>query len=320
MPNPAPEPGPHPQPGSNPVNPAPQPAPVPTPTPGETHPGTHEPNSSTPGHEQTPGDSDTENHPAPHTLVPDVGTAPSNSESGSASQQGSKSNTPAHEPNNSIESKPNAESHSTSEYQTHSKPKQNVHENSDQSKPAKTKPESSSNSAVSAPAKPSSAAPTPTAPATVQQLKSELRGTLLVRDNNVANAGVVNKVNIRIQNGEFIERLNREGIAYAYAYIYSSPRLLKGSDGSKYVTVRMVNGVPQFDAIFPAGYSGKHTVLLVDESGKQIAWTEVTVVDNGVSKRGGSMLQTGSNIVYTFALFIILTFVAAIARYKVAFR
>lgn len=320
VPNPAPAPGPHPQPGSNPVNPAPQPAPVPTPTPGETHPGTHEPNSSTPGREQTPGDSDTENHPAPHTLVPDVGTAPSNSESGSASQQGSKSNTPAHEPNNSIESKPNAESHSTSEYQTHSKPKQNVHENSDQSKPAKTKPESSSNSAVSAPAKPSSAAPTPTAPATVQQLKSELRGTLLVRDNNVANAGIVNKVNIRIQNGEFIERLNREGIAYAYAYIYSSPRLLKGSDGSKYVTVRMVNGVPQFDAIFPAGYSGKHTVLLVDESGKQIAWTEVTVVDNGVSKRGGSMLQTGSNIVYTFALFIILTFVAAIARYKVAFR
>lgn len=221
--------------------------------------------------------------------------------------------TPAPAPSPSPAPQPKPSDHETPSKLGQTNPDQTKTETPDeQPAPAKSKQH--------AQAKPAESASVPAAPQTVQQLSPELKGTLSVGNNNVATAGVVNKVSIRIQNGEFIERLNREGIAYAYAYIYSSPRLLKGADGSKFVTVRMVNGVPQFDAIFPAGYSGKHTVLLVDESGKQIAWTEVTVVDNGVSKRGGPMLQTGSNIVYAFALFIILTFVAAIARYKVAFR
>ena len=160
----------------------------------------------------------------------------------------------------------------------------------------------------------------PVAPRTVQQLNPELRGTLSVSNNNVATAGVVNSVRINVVNREFTERLQRDGVVYAYAYIYSSPRLLKGADGSKFVTIRMENGTPQFDAQFPSGYSGKHTVLLVDEHGKQLAWTDITVVNNSDSRRDSFHLQTGSSVIAVFAVFIVLAFAAIIVRYKVAFR
>lgn len=287
VPNPAPAPGPHPQ-------PAPQPAPVPTPTPGETHPGTHDPNPSTPGHEQTPG----QVTPAP---------APS------------PSPTPQHNPSeHETPTKPGQTKPGQSKTETpaeHSAPAK-----SEQSETANSKQTRQDKQNHSAPAKPAESTSVPAAPQTVQQLSPELKGTLSVGNNNVATAGVVNSVRIKVVNSEFTERLKRDGVVYAYAYIYSSPRLLKGADGSKFVTVRMVNGKPQFDAQFPSGYSGKHTVLLVDEHGKQLAWTDITVVNNSNSRRDGFHLQTGSSVLTVFAVFIVLAFAAVIVRYQVVFR
>ena len=208
-------------------------------------------------------------------------------------------------------------------------PKPSDHETPDkpgQTKPGQTKTETPdeqpapAKSKQHAQAKPAESASVPAAPQTVQQLSPELKGTLSVGNNNVATAGVVNSVRIKVVNSEFTERLKRDGVVYAYAYIYSSPRLLKGADGSKFVAVRMVNGKPQFDAQFPSGYSGKHTVLLVDEHGKQLAWTDITVVNNSDSRRDSFHLQTGSSVITVFAVFIVLAFAAIIVRYKVAFR
>ena len=118
-------------------------------------------------------------------------------------------------------------------------------------------------------------------------------------------------------NSEFTERLQRDGVVYAYAYIYSSPRLLKGADGSKFVTVRMVNGKPQFDAQFPAGYSGKHTVVLVDEKGNQVAWAEITVVNNAVKKNVHALSSTGSSVAPIAFIIAILLPVAGAFSIKV---
>lgn len=139
------------------------------------------------------------------------------------------------------------------------------------------------------------AAGVPAAPASVADLLPGLKGMITVGANNVVVAGVVNKVTLNISNQAFLDRLNRDGSAKAYAFIYSSPRLLKGADGANYVTVRMVNGKPQFDAVFPAGYSGKHTVVLVDEQGNQLGWTDITVksgVANGLPNSGVGVALT----------------------------
>ncbi|MDK7188407.1 hypothetical protein QP427_00075 [Bifidobacterium sp. UMB1230] len=139
------------------------------------------------------------------------------------------------------------------------------------------------------------AAGVPAAPASVADLLPGLKGMITVGANNVVVAGVVNKVTLNISNQAFLDRLNRDGSAKAYAFIYSSPRLLKGADGANYVTVRMVNGKPQFDAMFPAGYSGKHTVVLVDEQGNQLGWTDITVkssVANGLPNSGVGVALT----------------------------
>ncbi|MDK7192315.1 type I pullulanase [Bifidobacterium sp. UMB1197] len=303
-----------------------------------TQPGTQNPNPSTPGHEQTPGTvTPTPQPPAPGPVVPNPAPAPGPHPQPAPQPAPVPTPTPGethpgtHEPNPSTpghEQTPGqvtpapapspTPQHQPSEHETPSKPD---HLKPDQSKtetpaehPAPAKSEHS------APAKPVESAPVPAAPQTVQQLNPELKGTLSVGNNNVANAGVVNSVRINVVNSEFTERLQRDGVVYAYAYIYSSPRLLKSADGSKFVAVRMVNGKPQFNAMFPSGYSGKHTVLLVDEHGKQLAWTDITVVNNSNSRRDGFHLQTGSNVLTVFAVFIVLAFVAVIARYKVAFR
>lgn len=126
------------------------------------------------------------------------------------------------------------------------------------------------------------AAGVPAAPASVADLLPALKGMITAGANNVVVAGAVNRVSLNISNQAFLDRLSRDGSAKAYAFIYSSPRLLKGADGANYVTVRLVNGKPQFDAMFPAGYSGKHTVVLVDEQGNQLGWTNITV-KSGVS-------------------------------------
>lgn len=262
-----------------------------------TQPGTQNSNPSTPGREQTPGTvTPTPQPPAPGPVVPNPAPAPGH-------EQTPGQVTPAPSPSPAPQPKP-------SDHETPDKP--------GQTKPGQSKTETPSEH--SAPAKPAESAPVPAAPQTVQQLSPELKGTLSVGNNNVATAGVVNSVKIKVVNSEFTERLKRDGVVYAYAYIYSSPRLLKGADGSKFVAVRMVNGKPQFDAQFPSGYSGKHTVLLVDEHGKQLAWTDITVVNNSNSRRDGFHLQTGSSVLTVFAVFIVLAFAAVIVRYKVAFR
>ena len=144
--------------------------------------------------------------------------------------------------------------------------------------PSASTPAGASQSAPSA----APAAGVPAAPASVADLLPGLKGMITAGANNVVVAGAVNKVTLNISNQAFLDRLSRDGSAKAYAFIYSSPRLLKGADGANYVTVRLVNGKPQFDAMFPAGYSGKHTVVLVDEQGNQLGWTNITV-KSGVS-------------------------------------
>lgn len=125
----------------------------------------------------------------------------------------------------------------------------------------------------------------PSAPASVDQLKPELKGTLKVGSNNIAVAGSANKVSVNVNNKAFLDRLHREGSAKAYAFMYSTPKLLRSVDGSDFVTVKLgADGVPYFDAQFPAGYSGKHTVALVDEQGNQLAWTDITVANNATSQ------------------------------------
>lgn len=148
-------------------------------------------------------------------------------------------------------------------------------------KPGLAKPESSE--------KPSQTkAVVPSAPASVNQLKPELKGTLKVGSNNVAVAGSANKVFVKVSNKAFLDRLHSEGSVKAYAFMYSTPKLLRSVDGSDFVTVKLgTDGVPYFDAQFPAGYSGKHTVVLVDEDGNQLAWTDITVANNATSQGDG---------------------------------
>ncbi len=78
-----------------------------------------------------------------------------------------------------------------------------------------------------------------------------------------------------------------------YAFIYSDPKDLKGEDGHEYVTVHTdENGKYYFKALIPSGYSGKHTILLMDANGNQIASGEVSVSSSASSDSGS---QTGSD-------------------------
>ena len=174
------------------------------------------------------------------------------------------------------------------------------------------------------PVAPAASAPAAPAPKSVKKLSPKLKNTLTVGNNNVATAGVANKVILNVSDNEFIEKLKSDGVVYAYAYIYSNPRLLKSTDGSKYVTVRMVDGKPEFNALFPSDYSGKHTVVLVDETGKQIAWTNITVKNtvkkqvknNSESKRAKRKLtNTGVNVL-SILMLCVLAFAVACALRK----
>ena len=173
------------------------------------------------------------------------------------------------------------------------------------------------------PVAPAASAPAAPAPSSVKSLEPELKNTLTVGNNNVATAGVANKVILNISDNEFIEKLKSDGVIYAYAYIYSNPRLLKSTDGSKYVTVRMVDGKPEFNALFPSDYSGKHTVVLVDETGKQIAWTNITVKNtvkkqvknNSESKRAKrNLTNTGVNVLSVLVVSLLAFAVACALR------
>lgn len=161
-----------------------------------------------------------------------------------------------------------------------------------------------------------SAPKVPAAPKSVNDLKNEVKNKIVVGDNNVANAGVTNRVVVHVDNESFNNELKQKGSVRAYAFIYSTPKLLRGADGSDYVTVKAgANGVISFDAKFPDGYSGKHTVVLVDQEGNQLAWTNITVKNNvkkdTTTKKDSkhSLPITGVNVVLT--LFVMLMFATA---------
>lgn len=152
----------------------------------------------------------------------------------------------------------------------------------------------------------------PSAPASVDQLKPELKGTLKVGSNNIAVAGSANKVSVNVNNKAFLDRLHREGSAKAYAFMYSTPKLLRSVDGSDYVTVKLgADGVPYFDAQFPAGYSGKHTVVLVDEQGNQLAWTNITVANSTSSQGDGKSVLPVTGAAGVLVAFAALMFAAS---------
>lgn len=132
------------------------------------------------------------------------------------------------------------------------------------------------------PAPPDVNTPVPVAPKSVVELTKALKSNLLVGkyENNVARAGVENPMKLRLsQNSDIIKQLKKNKVVYAYAYIYSLPVLLHGKDGASYVKVTLDDkGQPHFDAEIPEGYSGKHTIVLIDNRGLQIAWTNVWVI------------------------------------------
>ena len=152
----------------------------------------------------------------------------------------------------------------------------------------------------------------PSAPASVNDLKPELKGTLKVGSNNIAVAGSANKVSVNVNNKAFLNRLHREGSVRAYAFMYSTPKLLRSVDGSDFVTVKLgADGVPYFDAQFPAGYSGKHTVVLVDEQGNQLAWTDITVVNNATGQGDGKGVLPVTGVAGVLVAFAALMFAAS---------
>lgn len=151
----------------------------------------------------------------------------------------------------------------------------------------------------------------PSAPASVDQLKPELKGMLTVGSNNIAVAGSANKVSVNVNNKAFLDRLHREGSVKAYAFIYSTPKLLRSVDGSDFVTVKLgSDGVPYFDAQFPAGYSGNHTVVLVDEQGNQLGWTDITVENNTASQGDGKGVLPATGVGGALVAFAALMFAA----------
>ena len=176
---------------------------------------------------------------------------------------------------------------------------------SDSTQDSSTKTESSEKTAQAK-------AVVPAAPKSVNDLKPELKGMLTVGSNNVAVAGSANKVFVKVSNKAFLDRLHSEGSVKAYAFMYSTPKLLRSVDGSDYVTVKLgADGVPYFDAQFPSGYSGKHTVVLVDEQGNQLAWTNITVANNATSQGDGKSVLPVTGAAGVLVAFAALMFAAS---------
>ena len=326
-PQPAPAPGPvTPAPAPGPVTPAPAPGPQPVPqpgsdsTPGDSGSGSqHGPQQpSVETHNPQQGSTKSEN-PKQGNTQPSVKNKPESAPANKTQEHVNSEDTAKSENNGKTGKSESAETHENvgkSNNSTNAGKDANA-ENTEKPAQVENHTQKAETAAPVAPVAPAPSAPAPEAPATVKQLKPELKGTLTVGSNDVATAGVVNNVSIHVVNSDFTERLKKDGVVYAYAYIYSTPRLLKSANGSKYVTVRMVNGVPQFDAMFPAGYSGKHTVVLVDEQGKQLAWTEITVVNNAVNQHAHELSATGSSVAQIAFIIAILLSVAGAFSIKV---
>lgn len=122
----------------------------------------------------------------------------------------------------------------------------------------------------------------PEAPKSIADLLPELTNTLTVGNNNIAYAGKNNQITVSLNTtAEFMRKLQLNKAVKAYAYIYSSSKLLYSVNGTRHVTVRInKQGKAIFDAIIPQEYSGNHTIVLIDENGKQVAWTNVLVKKN----------------------------------------
>ena len=83
---------------------------------------------------------------------------------------------------------------------------------------------------------------------------------------------------------EFVNTLKTYKVAYAYAYIYSSPELLKGEGNTDYVKVTLDGKKVKFNAMIPGNYSGIHTIVLLNSKGQQIAWTNVYVIPSNADQ------------------------------------
>lgn len=113
-----------------------------------------------------------------------------------------------------------------------------------------------------------------------------------------------------------MQKLKREKVLKAYAYIYSDPRLLYSPTGTAYVTVYYhENSKPTFKAAIPEEYVGNHTIVLIDENGKQVAWNNVLVKQSksfeySENKRqnhvNNNLVKTGNNILPIILIFTLI--------------
>lgn len=158
---------------------------------------------------------------------------------------------------------------------------------------------------------------TPSAPISSADLNRELANTLKAGENNIVYAGKNNEITLYLNTtSEFMQKLKREKVLKAYAYIYSDPRLLYSPTGTEYVTVYYhENSKPTFKAAIPEEYVGNHTIVLIDENGKQVAWNNVLVKQSNSfeyseNKRQNSvndtLAKTGNNILPIILIFTLI--------------
>lgn len=158
---------------------------------------------------------------------------------------------------------------------------------------------------------------TPSAPISSADLNRELANTLKAGENNIVYAGKNNEITLYLNTtSEFMQKLKREKVLKAYAYIYSDPRLLYSPTGTEYVTVYYhENSKPTFKAAIPEEYVGNHTIVLIDENGKQVAWNNVLVKQSksfeySENKRqnhvNNTLAKTGNNILPIILIFTLI--------------
>ena len=164
----------------------------------------------------------------------------------------------------------------------------------------------------------------PSAPKSIADLLPALCNTLTVGNNNIAYAGKNNHITVTVNaTSEFMRRLQLEKAVKAYAYIYSNPKLLYSANGMKYVTVHINEyGRIVFDVVIPEEYKGNHTIVLIDENGKQVAWTNTlvkkdphlhkqsTIANNALPRTGIQIIP----IVFSVALMLFASTIVTIAR------
>ena len=158
---------------------------------------------------------------------------------------------------------------------------------------------------------------TPSAPISSADLNRELANTLKAGENNIVYAGKNNEITLYLNTtSEFMQKLKREKVLKAYAYIYSDPRLLYSPTGTAYVTVYYhENSKPTFKASIPEEYVGNHTIVLIDKNGKQVAWNNVLVKQSksfGYSENkrqnhvNNTLAKTGNNILPIILIFTLI--------------